>query len=248
MTEPPFAVAFPRTATYDPDWVRENALGENPLCQAELLARHLPFHEGDRVLDLGCGRAATSIFLAREFGVQVWAADREVSPTDNFLRAAECGVGDRVFPLRLDARDLPFPEGFFDAVVAIDSWLYYGTDERYLSYLAPFLKPAGWLGVVDVALLHEVASPELAPPCLGSEYEEHWSYVHSLAWWRQHWEKTGLVDVVHGAYLAESGRLLREYAQWREPGREVDPIMRAVMRDDDGVVSLFSLVGRKREG
>jgi hypothetical protein len=27
------------------------------------------------VLDLGCGRASSSIFLRREFGVQVWAAD-----------------------------------------------------------------------------------------------------------------------------------------------------------------------------
>jgi cyclopropane fatty-acyl-phospholipid synthase-like methyltransferase len=30
---------------------------------------------GMRVLDLGCGRALSSIFLHREFGLQVWAAD-----------------------------------------------------------------------------------------------------------------------------------------------------------------------------
>jgi cyclopropane fatty-acyl-phospholipid synthase-like methyltransferase len=28
-----------------------------------------------RVLDLGCGRAMSSIFLHREFDVQVWAVD-----------------------------------------------------------------------------------------------------------------------------------------------------------------------------
>ena len=30
---------------------------------------------GMRVLDLGCGKGLSSIFLAKEFGVQVWAAD-----------------------------------------------------------------------------------------------------------------------------------------------------------------------------
>jgi hypothetical protein len=36
-------LAFPRTAKYDERWIRENALGENALCQVESLARHLPF-------------------------------------------------------------------------------------------------------------------------------------------------------------------------------------------------------------
>jgi cyclopropane fatty-acyl-phospholipid synthase-like methyltransferase len=36
-----------------------------------------------RVLDLGCGRAATSIFLRREFGVQVWATDLWTNASEN---------------------------------------------------------------------------------------------------------------------------------------------------------------------
>jgi hypothetical protein len=39
--------AFPLTAKYDPQWVRENALGENALCQVESLARRLPLRAGD---------------------------------------------------------------------------------------------------------------------------------------------------------------------------------------------------------
>ncbi len=38
---------------------------------------------GLRVLDLGCGRASSSIFLCREFGVQVWAADLWFSASEN---------------------------------------------------------------------------------------------------------------------------------------------------------------------
>jgi hypothetical protein len=43
------------------------------------------------------------------------------------------------FPVRVDAHGLPFAREFFDAVVAIDSYLYFGTDERYLPYLAQFM-------------------------------------------------------------------------------------------------------------
>src|SRR5674476_238750 len=73
-------IAFPLTAKYDPQWIRDNALGENVLCQVESLARRLPLRAGMRVLDLGCGKATSSIFLAREFGVEAWAADSATSP------------------------------------------------------------------------------------------------------------------------------------------------------------------------
>jgi hypothetical protein len=73
-------IAFPLSAKYDRRWIRDNALGENALCQAESLARHLPLRAGMRMLDLGCGKATSSIFLAREFDVEVWAADGATSP------------------------------------------------------------------------------------------------------------------------------------------------------------------------
>lgn len=36
-------------------------------------------------------------------------------------------------PIHADARSLPFAAEFFDAIVCIDSFLYYGTDDLYLS-------------------------------------------------------------------------------------------------------------------
>jgi cyclopropane fatty-acyl-phospholipid synthase-like methyltransferase len=42
---------------------------------AEWLTSALDLRPRMRVLDLGCGRATSSIFLHREFGVQVWATD-----------------------------------------------------------------------------------------------------------------------------------------------------------------------------
>ena len=118
-----FEALFPLASKYDPQWVRDNALGENALCQVEALARHLPFRAGMRVLDLGCGKATSSIFLAREFNVQVWATDGATSPTANRERALGMACEGSVFPLRVDARRLPFADDFFDAAIAIDSFL-----------------------------------------------------------------------------------------------------------------------------
>src|SRR4051794_13320835 len=139
---------FPRASRYDTDWAAAHSLGENVLYLAESLCNVLPLRPGMRVLDLGCGHAISSIFLAREFGVTVWAVDRGIDPTANFERIEAMGCGDRVFPLRADARTLPLPHAYFDAVIALDCYLYFGTDERFLPVLAPYLKPEGYLGVV----------------------------------------------------------------------------------------------------
>ena len=239
-------IKFPLTAKYDPQWIRDNALGENALCQAESLARRLPLRAGMRILDLGCGKATSSIFLAREFGVEAWAADGATSPSENRKRAVGLGCEGNVFPLRVDAHDLPFAKDFFDAVIAIDSYLYYGTDDRYLGYLAQFIKPGGFIGVVDIAFTRDVRSIEDAPDYLRPQYQKHWFYVHTIEWWTQHWEKTGLVDVRCAELLPESGDLLRDYVSGRPPEQDEDSIMRAVPHDDDGLIALFCLVGCKR--
>jgi len=239
-------LAFPLTAKYDPQWILDNALGENALCQVEALARRLPLRAGMRVLDLACGKATSSIFLAREFGVEVWAVDGATSPTENRKRAIGLQCEASVFPLRADARSLPFAKEFFDTVIAIDSFLYFGTDERYLAYLVQFIKPGGFIGVVDIGFTRELQSIEDAPSYLRPQYPKHWSYVHSVEWWKRHWEKTGLVDVQHAELLPESNELLRDYVLDRPPEQDENSIMRVVPRDHEGLIALFCLIGRKR--
>ncbi len=96
---------FPRSAQYHPDWVLANASGgANSLWLTEWLTTALDLRAGMRVLDLGCGRASSSIFLRREFGVQVWATDLWFSAVENIQRIRDAGVEDGVFPLHADAR------------------------------------------------------------------------------------------------------------------------------------------------
>ncbi len=135
---------FPRSSQYHPDWVLANASGgANALWLTEWLASELDLRPGMNVLDLGCGRASSSIFLRREFGVQVWATDLWFSAAENIQRILDARVEDGVFPLNADARSLPFAPDFFDVILCVDSICYFGTDDLYLNYLARFVKPGG---------------------------------------------------------------------------------------------------------
>jgi cyclopropane fatty-acyl-phospholipid synthase-like methyltransferase len=233
-------------APYEASRMRRLSDGQNPLVQAAALAREMPLGPGDRVLDLGCGRAVSSIFFARELGVRVWAADREVPPAENLrlIRQAKCE--DLVFPIRADARDLPFAEEYFDAAVAIDSYHYFGTDERYLPYLARFVKPGGHVAVADIAFSREIAGEDDAPPFLRATFSEHWAFVHTIDWWKSQWERTGLVDVVAAQPLPDGRKLLQDYVLDRAATNRNDEIARAAIEDREGLIILFLLVARKR--
>ncbi|HEX8278542.1 MAG TPA: class I SAM-dependent methyltransferase, partial [Segetibacter sp.] len=150
----PFALQeFPRSSKYHPEWIMASVSGgANPLWLTEWLAQGLDLQAGLRVLDLGCGRAMSSIFLHWEFGVQVWAADLLFSVSKNYQRIRDAGVENGVFPIHADAHSLPFAAGFFDVIISIDSFVYYGTDDLYLNSLARFLKPGGQLGIAGAGL------------------------------------------------------------------------------------------------
>ncbi len=82
----------------------------NSLWLTEWLTTAMDLQPGMRVLDLGCGRAASSIFLRREFGVQVWATDLWFSASENIERIRDAGVEDGVFPIHADARGCRSPQ------------------------------------------------------------------------------------------------------------------------------------------
>ena len=186
---------FPRSAKYDPDWVLENMMGPNPLWLAESLSEGMNLTPDMRVLDMGCGKGLSSIFLAREFGVQVWATDLWIDATSNFDRIRAAGVEDRVFPIRAEAHSLPYADGFFDAMVTVDAYHYFGTDDLYLeSHMARLIKPGGKMGMVVPGLVEELTSTE-PPEHLRPYWEPAFFSLHSPGWWRRHWERSGLVTV-----------------------------------------------------
>jgi ubiquinone/menaquinone biosynthesis C-methylase UbiE len=185
---------FPRASQYHPDWIMASVSGgANSLWLTEWLTTALALRPGMRVLDLGCGLAASSIFLHRECGVQVWATDLWFGASQNLERIRDAGVEEGVFPIHADARSLPFPADFFDAIVSIDSFFYYGTDDLYLNYLARFLKPGGALGIAGAGLMREIDGA--FPDHLREWWTQDMWCLHSAGWWRRHWERTGILDI-----------------------------------------------------
>ena len=234
---------FPRSSQYHPEWVIASASGgANSLWLIEWLAPALKLRPGMRVLDLGCGRASTSIFLRREFGVQVWAIDLWFSASENIQRIRDAGVEDGVFPIQADARSLPFAVEFFDAIVCIDSFFYYGTDDLYLNYLARFVKPDGPVGIAGAGLLREIEGP------IPKHLREWWSQdvwcLHSAAWWRRHWERTGIMLVELADTMPNGWQLWLDWQRAVAPDNGVE--IKALEADRGNYLGYVRLVGRRR--
>jgi cyclopropane fatty-acyl-phospholipid synthase-like methyltransferase len=201
---------YPRSAAYDPQWMIDNVMGPNPLWLLEWLGTSLDLPAGARVLDLGCGRALTSVFLAREYGVRVTAADLWIKPSENWARLEAAGCTDLVTPIFAEAHDLPFADGFFDAIVSIDAYHYFGTDDLYLGYLARFVRPGGTLGVVVPGVVTEIDD---VPQHLLPYWEPGFWSFHSPQWWRRLWSRSGSVSVDVADMLDDAWQ---DWALWNE--------------------------------
>lgn len=234
---------FPRSSQYHPDWVLASASsGASALWNTEWLSAAMEFKPGMRVLDLGCGRAASSIFLRREFGVEVWAADLWFSPSENMQRIRDAGVADGVFPLRADARSLPFAADFFDAIVSIDSFPYYGTDDLYLNYLAQFVKPGGLIGVAGAGLVRDFEGP--IPEHLQEFWTQDFWAFHSAAWWRRHWARTGIVDVTVADTMPDGWQFWLDWQRAVAPANATE--IKAVEADAGEFLGYVRFIGRRR--
>jgi SAM-dependent methyltransferase len=128
-------------ATRDPRWFSYPA--DEPANQTEIFERVKAGRIADllsakavrsgRVLELGCGSAGMSIFLANR-GYEVWALDISA----NALRVARVNAGlhGSPEPLHLicgDIQRLPFPDGGFDVVMS------YGLLEHFRESELPVL-------------------------------------------------------------------------------------------------------------
>lgn len=185
--------AFPLSSKYDLKWLYENEMGPNPLWLTEFLLEDMDIKEGMRILDLGCGKAISSIFIANEFNVEVWATDLWIHPKENYTRIKDFGIDDLVYPIYGDANNLPFAHEYFDAIVSIDAYHYFGTNEMYLNALLKFLKPGGQIGIV-VPGVNEEFNSEI-PERLKEYWEPYLFTHHSPKWWRDLWKRSGHVEI-----------------------------------------------------
>ena len=174
-----------RSEKYNTPALQEKIMGPNPVkLEEELLSgHHIP--DGAVVCDLGSGQGLTSVFLAREYGFTVYAADLWSDPEENRKFFDRMGLDrEQIIPVKADADALPFEKEFFDAVVSVDSYNYFGRDAHYLDdRLLPFVKRGGYI-YIAIPGMKKDCHDHLPKELLLSWTPEQLDYMHDIAYWR----------------------------------------------------------------
>ncbi len=198
---------YPEVAGYSWDEIYGGGDNMAPggLYLAAVMARSMSLKQGDIVLDIGCGRGDSSIFLAKHFGVTVVCFDLWISSKFLSRKVASDGYRNAVFPLDLDGgQDLPFADDYFDAMFCMQALHSFGADANVLRRLLRHLKPGGHFvagGTCFNEEPHDGQLPEMFSETGGwnAEYEKY----HSPSWWKGVFEETRLVDVLACGELDE---------------------------------------------
>lgn len=175
---------YPKSEAYRA--YHDRIMGPNPMKLTEelLLCHQIP--AGAAVMDLGSGQGVTSLFLAREYGFRVWAADLWSDPAEIQAFFDTAGpAGERLTPVHADAAALPFAPESFDAVVSVDSYHYFGRDPEFLdTRLLPFLKPGGWVYIAIPGMKRD-CHDHLPEALRRSWTPEDLDTIHDAAYWRR---------------------------------------------------------------
>ena len=236
---------FPLSAKYNIKWVIENEMGPSSLWLMEFLVEKIDLKEGMRVLDLGCGNAMSSIFLAKEFGVQIIAADLWINASENMKKIKEENMETKVFPINADAHNLPFAHECFDAIVSVDSYQYYGTNELFLDGIIKYLKPSGQIGIVIPSVEREFGDniPEKLKP-----YWESDTYLfYTIEWWKRLWSHNENIDIEVADKMPNG---YKNWLLWDKTLKEYNVLKRKgdveLLEADEGNFTFARMVGRKR--
>ncbi len=175
---------YPVSKKYDTPELMAKIMGPNPLKLEEELLKGHRIPAGGTVCDLGSGQGLTSVFLVKEYGFRVYAADLWSDPDENRRFFRKMGLTDgQILPIKADATMLPFEKSFFDAIVSTDSYNYFGRDPDYLDdKLLPFVKQGGYI-YIAVPGMRKDCHNALPQELLLSWTPEQLDYLHDVAYW-----------------------------------------------------------------
>ena len=178
----------PYTDNYDHAFLLDTMMGPNAMRLTEELVAQLPITPGMRILDLGCGKGISSILLAEKYGATVFAADLWIAPTENAERFTALGLDGKIFPLLVDAtKEIPFAHNYFDLIVSVDAYQYFGSNDTMLATLLPYLKPGGYFAAAVPGFIGDYSEDNL-PDVVKPFWTPEW-YFYPLHWWKTLWEK-----------------------------------------------------------
>ena len=206
---------YPEIAKYSRDEIYDMKMGPGGLFLATLMARKLNLKPHMKVLDLGCGNGATSIFLVKNYNVKVFAVDLWIDSTTIYNRVTQHNLDDRIIPLNLDIRQkIPFAKNYFDIIFCMDSVHYYGGNLDFWEHLLPHLKSEGQLCIGSPCFNDEFSEQTLNNlPFVYDDGTDLWrnefSKYHSPQWWKELLEKTKKFKAIESSET-EDGIILWE--------------------------------------
>ncbi|WP_410574212.1 27-O-demethylrifamycin SV methyltransferase [Amycolatopsis sp. cmx-4-61] len=143
-------------------WDDESATLEEATTRlTDRLAGMLPLHAGDRLLDIGCGNGEPAIRMATANDVMVTGisiSEKQVERAND--RAYKADVDDRVVFEYADAMELPYEDGSFDVVWALESLHHMPDRWHVIRQAARVLRPGGRLALGDFLLVPSPAGLE----------------------------------------------------------------------------------------
>ena len=229
---------------YTPE-LMSKIMGPNPIKLEEELLSDCKIPENAVVCDLGSGQGLTSVFLAKEYGYTVYAADLWSDPEDNRKFFRQMGLSDtEIIPVKADATELPFENEFFDAVISTDSYNYFGRDPEYLDKkLLPYVKRGGYI-YISIPGMKMDCHDNLPSELLLSWTPEQLDYMHDAKYW------TDMVGCCKGAEVLDVSEMESNdevWADWLKQDNEYAIGDRAAMEAGGGkYLNFIKIVLRKK--
>jgi len=130
-----------------------NVLHPGGLALTYHLGTLIGLKQTDLVLDVACGRGASAIHLAQNFGCHVTGVDygpENVAAAE--ADAAAHSVAHLTTFCQGDAERLPFCTNSFDAVISECSFCTFPDKATAAAEIARVLRPGGWLALTDMTV------------------------------------------------------------------------------------------------
>ncbi|AUQ23949.1 SAM-dependent methyltransferase [Dickeya zeae] len=231
----------PFTDSYDSAFLLDTMMGPNAMRITEEMAAQLPITPGMRILDLGCGKGISSILLAKKYDVTVFAADLWITPTENARRFASQGVDSHIIPLLLDVtKEIPFAQEYFDMIISVDAWQYFGSNDSMLAKMLPFVKPNGLIAVAVPGFIQNYSEGNL-PEVVKPFWTPDW-YFYSCHWWRTLWEKEPGIEILQLREMDSCQQAWDDFIPCTLAQEMMVPIMEA---GAGAYFNMIQIVGRK---
>ena len=149
----------------DKNTKNERMMGPDSYIIINELLENKATDEKIRILDLGCGKGLTSIYMAEKYkNAEIFAVDLWVEPKENYIFFKEQKLDNRIIPLNCSAENLPFAEEYFDMVVSVDSYHYFGLEKDFFKYnIKQLLKENGeiYIAVPGIKKDYEIVPKDL---------------------------------------------------------------------------------------